>query len=51
MNAKKSLSEIKFQEKVDSNPFLKMLNERKKIASPLSITPSGPESKSRTKYI
>jgi transcriptional regulator with XRE-family HTH domain len=33
MNAKKSVSEIKFQEKVDCNPFLKMLNERKKISS------------------
>lgn len=42
MNAKKSVSEIKFQEKVDSNPFLKMLNERKKISSPLSkINPFG----------
>jgi transcriptional regulator with XRE-family HTH domain len=42
MNAKKSVSEIKFQEKVDSNPFLKMLNERKLISSPLSkINPFG----------
>jgi hypothetical protein len=42
MNVKKSVSEIKFQEKVDSNPFLKMLNERKKISSPLSkINPFG----------
>ncbi|MGC1131177.1 MAG: hypothetical protein WA941_00035 [Nitrososphaeraceae archaeon] len=42
MNAKKSVSEIKFQEKVDSNPVLKMLSERNRIQSPLSkINPFG----------
>jgi Trp operon repressor len=33
MKAKKSLSEIKHQEKVDSDPFLKMLSERNKLRS------------------
>jgi hypothetical protein len=33
MKAKKSVSEIKYQEKVDSNPLLKMLSERNKLSS------------------
>jgi transcriptional regulator with XRE-family HTH domain len=33
MKAKKSVSEIKYQEKVDSDPFLKMLSERNKLRS------------------
>lgn len=36
MNAKKSVSEIKFQEKVDNDPMLKMLNERNRFPSPFS---------------
>ena len=36
MNAKKSVSEIKFQERVESNPVLKMLNERNRFPSPFS---------------
>src|SRR5215203_5755673 len=36
MNAKKSVSEIKFQEKVDSDPMLKMLSERNRFPSPFS---------------
>jgi transcriptional regulator with XRE-family HTH domain len=34
MNAKKSVSEIKFQERVDGDPMLKMLSERNKFPSP-----------------
>lgn len=34
MNAKKSVSEIKFQEKVDNDPMLKMLSERNRFPSP-----------------
>jgi hypothetical protein len=33
MNAKKSVSEIKFQERVDSDPVLKMLSERNRFPS------------------
>src|SRR5918994_5072999 len=33
MNAKKSVSEIKFQERVESDPILKMLSERNKFPS------------------
>ena len=33
MKAKKSVSEIKYQEKVDSDPLLKMLSERNKLSS------------------
>jgi hypothetical protein len=36
MNAKKSVSEIKFQEKVDDDPMLKMLSERNRFPSPFS---------------
>jgi transcriptional regulator with XRE-family HTH domain len=36
MNAKKSVSEIKFQERVESDPILKMLSERNKFPSPFS---------------
>jgi transcriptional regulator with XRE-family HTH domain len=36
MNAKKSVSEIKFQEKVDSDPMLKILSERNRFPSPFS---------------
>jgi len=36
MNAKKSVSEIKFQERVDSDPMLKMLSERNRFPSPFS---------------
>src|SRR5918994_5442365 len=36
MNAKKNVSEIKFQERVDSDPVLKMLHERKRFPSPFS---------------
>jgi transcriptional regulator with XRE-family HTH domain len=36
MNAKKSVSEIKFQEKVDNDPMLKMLSERNRFPSPFS---------------
>jgi transcriptional regulator with XRE-family HTH domain len=35
MNAKKSVSEIKFQERVDGDPMLKMLSERNRF--PLSL--------------
>jgi transcriptional regulator with XRE-family HTH domain len=34
MNAKKSVSEIKFQERMDGNPMLKMLSERNRFPSP-----------------
>jgi hypothetical protein len=34
MNAKKSVSEIKFQERVDGDPMLKMLSERNRFPSP-----------------
>ena len=34
MNAKKSVSEIKFQERVDSDPMLKMLSERNGFQNP-----------------
>jgi transcriptional regulator with XRE-family HTH domain len=36
MNAKKSVSEIKFQERVESNPVLTMLSERNRFSSPFS---------------
>src|ERR671911_2925556 len=36
MNAKKSISEIKFQERVESNPVLTMLSERNRFSSPFS---------------
>jgi transcriptional regulator with XRE-family HTH domain len=36
LNAKKSVSEAKFQERVDNDPVLKMLHERNRFASPLS---------------
>ena len=36
MNAKKSISEIKFQERVDNDPMLKMLSERNRFPSPFS---------------
>jgi hypothetical protein len=36
MNAKKSVSEIRFQEKVESDPMLKMLSERNRFPSPFS---------------
>jgi transcriptional regulator with XRE-family HTH domain len=34
MNAKKSVREIKFQERVDSDPMLKILSERNRFPSP-----------------
>jgi transcriptional regulator with XRE-family HTH domain len=34
MNAKKSVSELKFQEKVDNDPILKKLSERNRFPSP-----------------
>lgn len=42
LNAKKSVSQVKFQERVDNDPVLKMLHERNRFTSPLSnrITPS-----------
>ena len=36
MNAKKSVSEIKFQERLDNDPVLKMLSERNRFSSPFS---------------
>lgn len=36
MNAKKNVSEIKFQEKVDNDPILKMLSENNRFSSPFS---------------
>jgi len=36
MNAKKSVSEIKFQERVDNDPLLKILSERNRFPSPFS---------------
>ena len=36
MNAKKNVSEIKFQEKVDNDPILKMLSENNRFPSPFS---------------
>jgi hypothetical protein len=36
MNAKKSVSEVKFQERVDNDPVLRMLHERKRFPSPFS---------------
>jgi predicted transcriptional regulator len=36
LNAKKSVSEVKFQEKVDNDPVLKMLHERNRFRSPFS---------------
>src|ERR687887_2311113 len=36
MNAKKSISEIKFQERVDNDPMLKMLSEKSRFPSPFS---------------
>jgi predicted transcriptional regulator len=40
MNAKRSVSEIKFQERVNSDPMLKMLSERNRFPSPFSISSS-----------
>ena len=37
MNAKKSVSEIKFQERVDSDPMLKMLSERNRFRNPFGL--------------
>jgi transcriptional regulator with XRE-family HTH domain len=34
MNAKKNVSEIKFQEKIDNDPMLKILSERNRFPSP-----------------
>jgi hypothetical protein len=34
MNAKKSMSEAKFQDRVDSDPLLSMLNDRKRLSIP-----------------
>ena len=36
LNAKKSVSEVKFQEKVDNDPVLKMRHERNRFTSPFS---------------
>jgi transcriptional regulator with XRE-family HTH domain len=36
LNAKKSVSEVKFQERVDNDPVLKMLHERNRLTSPFS---------------
>ena len=36
LNAKKSVSEVKFQERVDNDPVLKMLHEKNRFTSPLS---------------
>jgi hypothetical protein len=36
MNAKKSVSEIRFLERVDNDPILKMLSERNRFSSPFS---------------
>ena len=36
LNAKKSISETKFQERVDSDPVLKMLHERNRFTSPFT---------------
>jgi transcriptional regulator with XRE-family HTH domain len=42
MNAKKSVSEVRFQERLDNDPVLKMLHDRNRFPSPFSngITPS-----------
>jgi hypothetical protein len=37
MNAKKSVSEIKLQERVDSDPMLKMLSERNRFQTPSGL--------------
>lgn len=42
LNAKKSVSQVKFQERVDNDPVLKMLHERNRFTSPL---PNGITSK------
>jgi transcriptional regulator with XRE-family HTH domain len=36
LNARKSVSEVRFQERVDVDPVLKMLHERNRFSSPLS---------------
>jgi hypothetical protein len=36
LNAKRSVSEVKFQERVDNDPVLRMLNQRNRLSSPLS---------------
>ena|SRR5215208_3779333 len=36
MNAKKSVSEIKFQDRLDSDPMLKVLSQRNRFPSPFS---------------
>ena len=36
LNVKKSASEVKYQERVDNDPFLKMLHERNRFAFPFS---------------
>jgi hypothetical protein len=36
LNVKKSVSEVKFQERVDNDPVLKMLHERNRFPSPFS---------------
>jgi predicted DNA-binding protein (UPF0251 family) len=36
LNAKRSVSEVKFQERVDNDPVLKMLHERNRSTSPFS---------------
>jgi transcriptional regulator with XRE-family HTH domain len=36
LNAKKSVSEAKFQERVDTDPVLRMLSQRNRLSSPLS---------------
>ena len=36
LNVKKSVSEVKYQERVDNDPVLKMLRERNRFASPFS---------------
>jgi transcriptional regulator with XRE-family HTH domain len=36
LNAKRSMSEAKFQERVDNDPVLRMLNQRNRLSPPLS---------------
>ena len=36
LNAKRSVSEAKFQERVDNDPVLRMINQRNRLSSPLS---------------
>jgi hypothetical protein len=36
LNVKKSASEVKFHERVDNDPVLKMLHERNRFTSPFS---------------